>query len=511
MLGILGILVSLLLLIFLAYRGWNVILIAPLCALVGLLLGDFDAPILATYTQVFMPALGNYLIKFFPLFLLGAVFGKLMDDSGCARTIAHRIVEWTGKERAIIAIILACGVLTYGGVSLFVVAFAVFPVAIQMFREGNLPKRLIPATIALGSFTFTMSALPGSPAIQNAIPMPFFHTDAFAAPGLGIIAGVIMFACGSLWLMMRARRARLAGEGYGSDLPTTTAAAAAPLGELPSFAVAITPVILVLVINFIFSKYIIGNLDTSYLAAAKYGKTTAAAVGGTWAIIVAMLCACVVLIGLTWRRFQNVRQSLTDGALGSMLPILNVGSEVAYGGVIASLAAFAIIRDWLMALTDNPVVGLAIIVNVLAGITGSASGGMSIALQAVGQQYLELAQAAGLSPQILHRVAALASGGLDALPHNGAVITLLAICGLTHRQSYFDIFMVAVAFPLLSMMVVIALNGMFGTFVSFRQDGMKSLNVLGKVGCEFNPMRSSSRWTTWRRWRQQGTARALNR
>ena len=224
-----------------------------------------------------MPALGNYLIKFFPLFLLGAVFGKLMDDSGCARAIAHKIVEWTGKERAIIAIILACGVLTYGGVSLFVVAFAVFPVAIQMFREGNLPKRLIPATIALGSFTFTMSALPGSPAIQNAIPMPYFHTDAFAAPGLGVIAGVIMFACGSLWLMMRARSARSAGEGFGVDSPTTAAAPATePLGELPSFAVAITPVLLVLAINFIFSKYLIVDFDTSYLATAKYGKTSAA-------------------------------------------------------------------------------------------------------------------------------------------------------------------------------------------------------------------------------------------
>ncbi len=465
MLGILGILVSLLLLIVLAYRGWDVILIAPLCALVGLLFGGFDAPILATYTQVFMPALGNYLIKFFPLFLLGAVFGKLMDDSGCARAIAHKIVEWTGKEPAIIAIILACGVLTYGGVSLFVVAFAVFPVAIQMFREGNLPKRLIPATIALGSFTFTMSALPGSPAIQNAIPMPYFHTDAFAAPGLGVIAGVIMFACGSLWLMMRARSARSAGEGFGVDSPTTAAAPATePLGELPSFAVAITPVLLVLAINFIFSKYLIVDFDTSYLATAKYGKTSAAAVGGTWAIIVATLTACVVLIALTWKRFKNVRQSLNEGALGSMLPILNVGSEVAYGGVIASLAAFAIIKVWLMSITDNPVIGLAIIVNVLAGITGSASGGMSIALQAVGQQYLEMAQAAGLSPQILHRVAALASGGLDALPHNGAVITLLAICGLNHKQSYFDIFMVAVAFPLMAMVVVIVLNGMFGTF-----------------------------------------------
>jgi len=462
--GILGIVLSLALLIGLAYRGWNVIVLAPICATVGLLFGGLDAPVIATYTQVFMPALGNYLIKFFPLFLLGAVFGKLMDDSGCAQTIAHKIVEWTGRERAIIAIILACAVLTYGGVSLFVVAFAVFPVAMQMFREGNLPKRLIPASIALGSFTFTMTALPGTPAIQNAIPIPYFHTDTFAAPGLGIIAALVMFVCGSAWLMFRARRARLAGEGYGDHAQEKVAANPTPAGHMPSFTVAIVPILLVLVLNFVFSKYFVPAMDSDYLALPKYGKTTVSAVGGIWSIIMAMLVACVVLIGLTWKRFRNVRQSVTDGALGSMLPILNVGSEVAYGAVIASLASFLLVRDWLMTLTDNPIIGLAIVVNVLAGITGSSSGGMSIALQAVGHTYLELAQAAGISPQILHRVATLASGGLDVLPHSGAVITLLAICQMNHRQSYFDIFMVSAIFPLTAMVVVIVLNGMFGTF-----------------------------------------------
>jgi H+/gluconate symporter-like permease len=470
MFAVLGIIVSLALLIVLAYRGWNVILLAPICALVASILsiGD-ETPLLATYTQVFMPALGNYLLKFFPLFLLGAVFGKLMDDSGCARSIAHQVVVWTGKERAILAIVLACGILTYGGVSLFVVAFAVFPIAVRMFREGGIPKRLIPAVIALGSFTFTMTALPGTPAIQNAIPIPFFGTNTFAAPGLSVIAALIMFAAGTLWLALRSRRLRAAGEGFGEDAPIAPGAAKAAKaaetgGDVPPFWIAITPVLLVLGINFVFTKYIGPAMDTDYLATAKYGKTTAAAVSGIWAIIVAMVVACLVLIGLTWKRFASVQRSVNEGTLGSMLPILNVASEVAYGAVIASLAGFAIVRDWLTSLTTNPVIGLALIVNVLAGITGSASGGMSIALQTLGAKYLEAAQAANISPEILHRVAALSSGGLDALPHNGAVITLLAICSLTHKQSYFDIFMVAVVFPLIALVVVIALNGMFGTF-----------------------------------------------
>ncbi len=218
MLGILGILLSLALLMYLAYRGVNVLLLAPIMALLALVFnaGPDPALMLGTYTQFYMAELGKYLAKFFPLFMLGALFGKLMDDSGCARVIAHRIVAFTGKGRAILAVVLACGVLTYGGVSLFVVAFAVYPIARQLFREADIPKRLIPACIAAGSFTFTMTALPGTPAIQNAIPAPYFGTNTFAAPGLGTIAGALMFAGSLTWLSWRAGRARAASEGYGA-------------------------------------------------------------------------------------------------------------------------------------------------------------------------------------------------------------------------------------------------------------------------------------------------------
>jgi H+/gluconate symporter-like permease len=463
MLGIVGILVSLALLIGLAYRGWNVILIAPLCALVSLAFASGNAPLLATYTQVFLPALGGYLIKFFPLFLLGAVFGKLMEDSGSARAIAHGIVTWTGSRRAMLAIVLACAILTYGGVSLFVVAFAVYPIAVQMFRDGNLPKRLIPATIGLGAFTFTMTALPGTPAIQNAIPMPFFGTTLYAAPGLGAIAAAIMLGAGLFWLGRRAASANAAGEGYGSAADDR-AAPATPQAAMPPFAIAIAPVLVVLVLNFVLTNYVIPAMDTSFLAEARYGKVALSAVSGIWAIVGAMAIACVLVVVLNRTRLANVRETMNQGTLGSMLPALNVASEVGYGAVIAGLAAFGTVRESLQSLSSDPVISLAIIVNVLAGITGSASGGLSIALQAMATEYLQQAQALNISPQILARVASLSSGGFDVLPHNGAVITLLAICGLTHKQSYFDIFMVCALFPVLATVAVIVLNAMFGTF-----------------------------------------------
>ena len=517
MLGLFGILLSLFLLMLLAYRGINVLILAPLMALLATAFAG-GLPLLATYTQVFMPALGKYAITYFPLFLLGAIFGKLMDDSGAARAIAHFIVSKLGDRRAILAIVLSCGILTYGGVSLFVVAFAVFPIAAALFREAAVPKRLIPASIALGSFTFTMTALPGTPAIQNAIPAPFFGTDAFAAPILGTLAGLIMFAGGVGWLTFRAKRLKAAGEGYldeeslqrsapgggagrgsrsrkdggqGSTrtgdgggasattetkgTPTATqdpdvgretheeAAQDAPTSN-PPVLVAFLPIIVVIALNYVMVKWVFPAMDTSYLAEDAYGATDIATVGGIWAIIVALVASCVVILALNWKRFRDVKKTVNTGTMGSLLPIFNTSSEVGYGAVIASLPAFKVVRDAVLGVSDNPVIALAVSVNVLAGITGSASGGMSIALQTLGDTFRGLAEDQGISLELMHRVTAISSGGFDALPHNGAVITLLAICGLTHRQSYKDIGMVAVVIPVAALVVVIILGSLFGGF-----------------------------------------------
>lgn len=456
--GLAGIVLSLLLLMYLAYRGINVLILAPLMALLAVLMSG-SLPLMATYTQVFMKALGGYVILYFPLFLLGAIFGKVMADSGCARTIAEKIVEWVGPNQAIAAVVLACGVLTYGGVSLFVVAFAIYPIANSLFKQADIPKRLLPAAIALGSFTFTMTALPGTPAIQNAIPMPFFGTNAFAAPLLGTLAGVIMLVGGLLWLNRRAAAAAHRSEGYGNHKLT---AADAELGEdadLPVFWIAIAPVIAVIVLNAVFTYLIIPNMDAGYLADAEYGATSLKSVAGIWAIIAALVISILIALVTNWNRFADLKDSINQGTMGSLLPIFNTASEVGYGAVIASLPAFFIIRDAVLGLfPDNPVASLAVAVNVLAGITGSASGGMSIALNALGEQFASIGQAQDISMGLMHRVTTLSSGGFDALPHNGAVITLLGICGLTHKQSYGDIFMCAVAIPVLATITVIVLG-----------------------------------------------------
>ncbi|WP_439577958.1 GntP family permease [Elioraea sp.] len=485
MTGILGVVLALGLLIYLAYRGVTVLLLAPLMALFAAAF-DGGVPLLATYTQVFMRAAGDFIVPFFPLFLLGAVFGKLMDDSGSAEAIARGMVARLGAQRSILAVVLACAVLTYGGVSLFVVAFAVYPVAAALFRQADIPKRLIPATIALGAFTFTMTALPGTPAIQNAIPMPYFGTTPFAAPGLGVIAGLVMLGIGLAWLSFREGRARAAGEGYGAaadgvatpdkdlreraqgegfDLMEIGAQPPVEARALPPFTLAVAPVALVVALNLVFTTLVIPRLDTSYLAQPQYGATDIAAVRGLWAIVLALTIAIVAIAVANRARLPKLTRSLDDGANASVLPIFNTASLVGFGAVVASLSAFETIRDAVLGVGGgNPLISLAVAVNVLAGMTGSASGGMSIALKTLGPTYLELGQAAGIAPDLLHRVTTVATGGLDALPHNGAVITLLGICGLTHRQAYGDLFVVAALGPIVALVVLIVLGTTLGTF-----------------------------------------------
>lgn len=459
--GLVGIFLSLGLLMYLAYRGITVLILAPALALLAVLMSG-DLPVLATYTQVFMKALGGYVILYFPLFLLGAIFGKVMADSGSARVIAEQVIKGLGVDRAIMAVVLACGVLTFGGVSLFVVAFAIYPIANALFRRADIPKRLLPAAIALGSFTFTMTALPGTPAIQNAIPMPFFGTNAFAAPVLGTLAGLIMLLGGLFWLHRRADAARTRGEGYGIHEPTAADAALPDDLRLPGFALAIAPVVSVIALNATFTYLVFPNLDAAYLADPQYGATSLQSVAGIWAIILALVISILMAVAVNWKRFEDIKDSVNQGTMGALLPIFNTASEVGYGAVIASLPAFMVVRDSVLGIfPDNPLASLAVAVNVLAGITGSASGGMSIALNALGEQFAEIGQAQGISMGLMHRVTALSSGGFDALPHNGAVITLLGICGLTHKQSYGDIFICAVAIPVVATVTVIVLGSLF--------------------------------------------------
>lgn len=433
---------ALVLLMVVAYRGYSVILFAPIAAMLAVLLTSPHA-VAPMFTGVFMEKMVGFVKLYFPVFLLGAVFGKVIELSGFSKSIVTAIIALVGRERAILCIVLVCAVLTYGGVSLFVVVFAVYPFAAEMFRQGGIPKRLIPGTIALGAFSFTMDALPGTPQIQNIIPTTFFGTTTWAAPVLGTIGGLIILTAGVTYLTWRVRSAERAGEGYGEGHinepePVRDEALASPW-------IAVLPLIVVGVANKLLTQWIPLWYEPKtevQLAIGKPVVTDVTVLTAIWAVQGALILGIVAVLAFAFRPVVAKFAEGTQAAIaGALLASMNTASEYGFGAVVAALPGFVVIADALKAI-PNPLVNEAITVTTLAGITGSASGGLSIALAAMADGFKAAAAASGIPLEVMHRVAAMASGGMDTLPHNGAVITLLAVTGLTHRVSYPDIFAV---------------------------------------------------------------------
>jgi H+/gluconate symporter-like permease len=426
---------------FVAYRGYSVILFAPVAAL-GAVVCTAPSLLFPVYSGVFMMKMVEFIRLYFPVFLLGAVFGKVIELSGFSKSIVASVMKALGPKNSILSIVIVSAILTYGGVSLFVVIFAVYPFAAEMFKIAGIPKPLVPATIVLGGATFTMDALPGTPQIQNIIPTAFFKTNTFAAPWLGIIGAIYVCAIGMWYLESCRRRANAKGETYG-DNPINEPAPYS--GEkLPSPWVAIIPLVVVFVLNRVFTTLLprfYGATNTFTLAGMKAPVVTqVAGVVGIWAVEAALVLGILATFALAYKAVSSTFMEGSKSAIGgALLAGLNTATEYGYGSVIACLPGFYVVADGLKHI-PNTLINEAITTTTLAGITGSASGGMGIALATMSDTFIKAAQATGVPMEVLHRVAAMASGGMDSLPHNGAVITFLAVCGLTHRNAYKHIF-----------------------------------------------------------------------
>lgn len=513
-LALTGIILSLIVLISLAYRGHSVVAVAPVAALIAVVFSG--APILASYTQIFMPALAGFITSFFPLFLTGAIFGRLMTQSGFARRLASWISGLLGPNQALLVTVLATALLTYGGVSAWVVVFTIFPIATALFQEADIPRRLMPAAIALGIFTFSTAALPGSPQIHNAIPTRYFGTNTFAAPFLGLIGATAVFGLGMLWLSWRRRKLQEAGEsfadatdaerregrrnGTGTSAPqppapggsapqdpspatqseggaqtatataTRTAEAPRPAPAAPQGATALhgfiglLPILLVVATNAVMTYAILPAMNTDYLASERFGETSLESVAGVWSVTVGMVVGILAIFVMQPGSLREFINGLSEGAKNAVLPVFTTASEVGYGAVIASLAVFAAVRDGLFGLTENALVTSILSTSGISALTGSASGGLTITLETFGEDLAAGAASQGISMEVMHRITAMASTGFDSLPHNGAIITLLLVTGLSHRESYKDIGVVTVLVPVAGLLLTAGLGLTVGAF-----------------------------------------------
>lgn len=438
------------LLIVLVMRGKSIFVVAPLCALLAAIFSGVDP--VARMKGAYMAGFADYVMKYYLIFALGAVFGKLMEESRAAITIANAVGRGLGTQRACLAVVLACAVLTYGGVSLFVVGFSVYPLAVQLFRAANLPRQFIPGAIAFGSITFTMTSA-GSPEIQNLIPMDYLGTDARAGWQVSIIVALMMFATGQLYLDWAIRRAVNAGDKFeprDSDPAIDNATSSGP-GFIVSMTPLVTTLLALNLLPALCHKAAVYVPDGIPIVSGVKIVLEKLPEEGTLAIFLGVLVAIVVF----WRRLTNVWNCCGDGFINGLLAVGSTSAVVGFGVAVKDLPSFQLVVQYVTHLPGDPLISAAIAVAVIAGIAGSASGGQGIALPILKPIYID---ELGVGPRALHRVVAIASGSLDSLPANGYLVMLIRnICGETHARAYWPIFVTTVVIPALGTALAIAL------------------------------------------------------
>ncbi|MBB6284128.1 GntP family permease [Geobacillus subterraneus] len=443
MLGMIGLLASLGLLIFVTMRGINIIIAALISSVLVALTGGLDLE--KALMESYMTGFTGYFASWFLIFLAGAIFGKVMEDTGSADSIAHWVKEKFGAKHAVLAVVAACAIMTYGGVSLFVVGFSVYPIAVSLFRQSNTPHRFIPAAMVFGSVSFTMTS-PYSPEIQNIIPTQFFHTTPGAGGWVGIFVGATIAVVGSLYLTRVVQKAKQNGETFSlpyraGDVSGAVSEIAASLERgvgrpLPNIVCAILPLVAVIVSLNILAKFI---------------SSTSA---GVLSLVLGIVL-CWVLNAKFVRKFW---EAMASGAQDALVAAANTCAVVGFGAVAKNVPAFQKAVDVLVNIPGPELLGLGLAVTIICGMTGSASGGLGIALPILAPIYL----AKGLDPGAMHRVATLASGGLDSLPHNGYIVTTIrAVCHETHERTYKPIFVLSVIIPLAGMFLAILLYSIF--------------------------------------------------
>lgn len=443
-LGILVLGVALVLFGLLAFRQMSALILAPVVTIFVLIC--FRMPILDGLKNAFMPSAASYLTKYFLVFFVGALFGAVYQFTGAAKSIARWLTSKCNDKFVVPIIMTITGILTYGGISGFVVFFVIYPIALQVFRSANVTRRLIPAAISAGCWTWSMYG-PGSPSIQNVIPITNLGTTPTAAFLPSLIVTVLTYVMIFVWLEWRARSFTKKGIVFNDNSLRTQLTEDELRSEenedLPNVLVSFIPIVLIL---FFFNAPLFFN--------AEKGIRTGLPV--ETAVIIGVLAAVILMFKRIEGGIWAWIQVFNKGAADSGVAIMNTAIVVGFGGVVKNTQGFADLVEALKSWNMSPLLFVMVTVAICAGACGSASGGMGVAFSALKDTYIAL----GAKLPYVHRISAIAAGTLDTLPHQGAQITLLSICKLTHKEAYFDIAITQIAIPFIACFVFIALAAM---------------------------------------------------
>lgn len=432
--GTIGILIAIALIVILAMKGYSIVFIAPLAAIVVIVTNGMNFfPTLIGNESSFMTGLAGFVINYFAVFLLGAILAQYIEKSGAAQAIAQKVLSITGTEKpfsVLLAILVISAILTFGGISLFVVLFVVIPLAKPLFKELNIAWNLVAIPIWVGIGTFTMTMMPGTPSIQNVVPTKYLGTTLMAAPLMGIVATLVAIIVGILYMRYAMKKSIAAGDAF-APYEDAKEESLALKEKIPSFFLSILPILVLIIIIFAGSTMKVDN------------------------IVLIGLGAAIILAAILFHPFiPSHKAALSLGANGSITPIFFTSAAVAFGVVITMAPGFKVISDFILGIPGNPLISLTIASAALGGITGSSSGGLGIVMEAFAQIYLDM----GVNPDAMHRISTIASSVLTGLPHAGAVLSMFALAGLNHKNTFKYTF-ISMTLPIFSALIVALIIG----------------------------------------------------
>lgn len=435
--GTLGIILAIALIVYMSMKGFSIVFIAPVASIIVILTNGMDFfPSLIGKEASFMTGLTGFIVNFFAIFLLGAILAQYIEKSGAAQAIAQKVLSITGTGKpfpVLVAIFLISAILTYGGISLFVVLFVVIPLAKPLFQQLNIAWNLIVIPVFLGIGTFTMTMLPGTPSIQNVVPTKYLGTQLTAAPLIGVVATIVAIVAG-IWYMRSALNKSLKNKETFQLDEKADGKTIELKKNIPSFFLSIFPILVLMVIIFVGSAMKIEN------------------------IVLVGLGAAVIISAIVFHKYiPSHKEAVSLGANGSVMPIFFTSASVAFGVVITLAPGFKAISDFILGIPGNPLISLTIASSALGAITGSASGGLGIAMEAFADSYLAM----GVNPDAMHRISAIASAVFTGLPHSGAVLSLFALTGLTHKNGFKYAFIIMTVPNLLALIAALMIGIFF--------------------------------------------------
>ena len=433
--AVLGIVLAIFAIIYLTAKNLHVVIAAPLASLLIILTNQMDIlESLLGKEQSYMVGLTGFLINNFALFLLGSILAQYMEKSGATQTIANFILEKMGKNNpytVLLAITAIASILTYGGVSIFVVIFTLLPLSRPLFKELNINWELFPIPVFLGASTYTMTSLPATPSIHNAIPTKVLGTSLTAAPLLSMAASLTMLVFGLIYMAYALKKSQAAGQVFNHKLDGQ-ADKNEELTTYPSILLSLLPLITLITSIFLFSK-------TPHI------------------LVISLTVSILVAALLFFPYIPNQRELLNIGSVNSIVPAFATSSSVAFGSLLTTSIGFLTIQEWIQQIPGSPLFSLSLSTALLSGIIGSSSGAIGIASNSFLPAYLEM----GIDPEVLHRITVVASAALTVVPQSGVMITFHNLSGLSMKRALKHSFIVVNIGHILALIVILILAHAF--------------------------------------------------